>query len=108
MAWRPTCWMTDSNSEIAGLLNLGPKSATWLNAAGIYTKSDLEETGAVRAFLKVKTAGYKPSLNLLYALEGALTGTRWDKLSGVVKSQLLLEFDAIEDFNKSCAINSSE
>ena len=54
------------------LRNIGPKSAAWLRQVGLRTRADLEGVGAVEAFMRVKRAGFKPSLNLLYALEGAL------------------------------------
>uniref|UniRef100_UPI00035E264F TfoX/Sxy family protein n=1 Tax=Xanthomonas sp. SHU 199 TaxID=1591174 RepID=UPI00035E264F len=59
------------------LRNIGPKSAAWLRQVGVRTQQDLEAAGAVGAFVKVKRAGFKPSLNLLYSLEGALSGCHW-------------------------------
>ena len=56
----------------AGLRNIGPKSAAWLRQVGLHQSEDLVAAGAVQAFLKVRRAGFKPSLNLLYSLEGAL------------------------------------
>ena len=58
------------------LKNVGPKSAAWLRQVGVRTMDDLAALGAVAAFIKVKRAGFKPSLNLLYALEGALIVAR--------------------------------
>lgn len=70
------------------LQNLGPKSAAWLRAVGITTRAELERLGSVRAFLRVEEAGYAASLNLLYALEGALLELRHDRLSDAVKANL--------------------
>ena len=36
----------------------------------------------------MKARGHAASLNLLYALEGALLGLRWDRLPAVVKENL--------------------
>ena len=69
------------DSELARLCNLGPVSAGWLESAGIRTEAELRALGALEAFRRVAMhrAG-DVSLNLLYALDGALRGERWDKL----------------------------
>lgn len=74
--------------------NIGPKSAAWLRQVGIKNRADLEQTGPVEAFLKIKRAGFKPSLNLLYALAGALENCHWSRLPHERKSTLLLSIDA--------------
>lgn len=71
------------------LLNLGPVSLRWLADVGIHSRAELERAGSVGAFKKVAEAGHKPSVNLLYALEGALQDLRWDRLSAEVKQNLL-------------------
>ncbi|MCW0369059.1 hypothetical protein NB717_001799 [Xanthomonas sacchari] len=75
------------------LRNIGPKSAAWLRQVGVRTQQDLETAGAVGAFVKVKRAGFKPSLNLLYSLEGALSGCHWQELSEARRAQLLGELE---------------
>jgi DNA transformation protein len=68
-------------SELAALWNLGPVSAGWLEAAGIRTAAELHRLGAVEAFRRVAIHRLGDvSFNLLYALEGALRGVRWDHL----------------------------
>ena len=62
------------------LRNIGPKSAAWLRQVGLRTPEDLAAAGPVEAFMRVKRAGFKPSLNLLYALEGALIGCHWQQV----------------------------
>lgn len=59
------------------LRNVGPKSAAWLRQVGLRSAEDLIAIGAVEAFMKVRRAGFKPSLNLLYSLEGALLNCHW-------------------------------
>lgn len=76
------------------LVNLGPVSSRWLAEVGIHRRADLIRLGPVEAYLKVKAAGHKPSLNLLWALAGAERGLRWSKLSEADRHQLLLELDA--------------
>ena len=63
------------------LRNIGPKSAAWLRQVGLRSADDLVAAGSVHAFLKVRRAGFKPSLNLLYALEGALLDCHWHDAS---------------------------
>jgi len=76
------------------LKNLGPVSTRWLATVGIRRRADLIRLGPVEAYLRVKAAGHKPSLNLLWALAGAERGLRWNKLSQEDRHQLLLELDA--------------
>jgi hypothetical protein len=78
-------------------LNVGPKSAAWLRQVGVRTMDDLTALGSVAAFAKVRKAGFKPSLNLLYSLEGALRGCHWTALSPDEKTRLVTEANAIED-----------
>jgi len=84
------------SDEIESLLNLGPKSAEWLTAVGIRSRDDLEKLGVVEAYWRVKQAGYDASLNLLYALAGAVSNTHWNKLSHDEKHRLMIELDARE------------
>jgi predicted flap endonuclease-1-like 5' DNA nuclease len=64
-------------SSIAALPNLGPKSAQMLAAAGITSLAQLRRLGAVEAYVRARQADRGASLNLLYALEGALHGAHW-------------------------------
>ena len=76
------------------LRNVGPKSAAWLRQVGVRTQDDLVSLGAVAAFVKVKRAGFRPSLNLLYALEGALLGCHWQQVPEERRGELLLAAEA--------------
>lgn len=77
------------------LRNIGPKSAAWLRQVGLRSEQDLIATGAVGAFMKVKRAGFKPSLNLLYSLEGALLGCHWQDVSEARRQQLVAAYEAV-------------
>ncbi len=60
--------------EVDALRNLGQKSRFWLAGVGITNVEQLRKVGAPTAYGLVKyNFGAGPSLNLLYALEGALT-----------------------------------
>ena len=70
------------------LRNIGPKSAAWLRQVGLRSREDLLAIGAAEAFVKVRRAGFKPSLNLLYSLEGALLDCHWQEVPEARRSEL--------------------
>lgn len=76
------------------LRNIGPKSAAWLRQVGLRTRADLTALGAVGAFMKVRRAGFKPSLNMLYSLEGALQDCHWQDISDARRQQLISDYEA--------------
>jgi DNA transformation protein and related proteins len=75
------------------LPNLGPASAAMLQAAGITTLEQLRGLGAVAAYEQVRRSGARVSLNLLWALEGALTGLPWQTVAREHRTSLLLALD---------------
>ncbi|MEO8459366.1 MAG: TfoX/Sxy family protein [Dokdonella sp.] len=79
--------------------NVGPKSAAWLRQVGVRTLDDLRETGPVATFLKVKRAGFRPSLNLLYSMAGALEDCHWTDLNETTRQALLTEYEAANAAN---------
>jgi len=82
---------------ISQLPNLGPKSQAALAAAGITTVPQLRSLGSVVAYAKAKQAGASVSLNLLWALEGALTGLPWQVVAREHRTSLLLALEQRED-----------
>lgn len=76
------------------LRNIGPKSAAWLRQVGLRTREDLEAAGPVDAFMRVKRAGFKPSLNMLYALEGALQDCHWQEVPEARRVELVSAAEA--------------
>lgn len=87
------------SSRDTKIRNVGPKSAAWLRQVGVRTTEDLARIGPVEAFLKVKRAGFRPSLNLLYSMAGALADCHWAELPEEQKQELLLTLDAAESAN---------
>ena len=79
--------------------NVGPKSAAWLRQVGVRETEDLARIGPVEAFLKVKRAGFRPSLNLLYSMAGALADCHWADLPEERKQELLAALGAAESAN---------
>lgn len=76
------------------LRNIGPKSAAWLRQVGLHSPADLAAAGPVAAFMKVRRAGFKPSLNLLYSLEGALQDCHWQDVPEARRQQLVADYEA--------------
>lgn len=76
------------------LRNVGPKSAAWLRQVGLRTRADLEAVGAVDAYMRVRRAGFKPSMNLLYALEGALLDCHWQEVPQPRREELVAAAEA--------------
>jgi len=70
------------------LLNLGPVSRRWLAGVGVRSQRDLERLGAAAAYVRVRDAGFAPSLNLLWALQGAIDGVHWTMVPPRVRDQL--------------------
>lgn len=58
--------------RIRDLRNLGPRAERWLADAGIHSTEELRRRGALEAYLAVRRAGGTESLNMLWALAGAL------------------------------------
>lgn len=71
-----------------GLRNIGPTSARWLEAVGVHGRDDLERLGVVETFLRVRDAGFGASLNLLWALQGAVMDLHWAEVPAEIKERL--------------------
>ena len=94
--------------ELASLKNLGPKSQALLAAAGITSFEKLRQLGAVRAYARVKASGVnKASLNLLWALEGALSSEHWQVVAREHRLSLLLALEALQSRQTSTTVSSS-
>src|SRR5688572_21790442 len=74
--------------------NIGPKSAAWLRQVGLRTLEDVAAIGTVEAFMRVRRAGFKPGLNLLYAIEGALHDCHWQEVSEQRRQELVAAAEA--------------
>ncbi len=84
-----------TEQAIADLQGLGPKSQAMLEGAGIRTVAQLKRLGSVRAYARVKATGANASLNLLWAMEGALTGLPWQVVARDHRLSLLLALEAL-------------
>jgi DNA-3-methyladenine glycosylase I len=81
--------MPTKHRTLQALENLGPTSIRWLNTIGVHTDRDLEQLGSIDAYRLLKNHGFKASLNLVYAIEGALRGCAWQRLPSKLKSELM-------------------
>jgi hypothetical protein len=58
--------------RICDLRNLGPRAEALLATVGIRSSRELRERGALEAYFALRRAGHGRSLNMLWALVGAL------------------------------------
>ncbi len=86
-------------ASVADLPNLGPKSAALLEQIGIRTVAQLRQRGAVAAYATVRQKTPSASLNLLWAIEGALSGISWQVVAREHRTSLLLALEQFESGN---------
>ena len=87
--------------RLRDLRNLGVRSEQLLAGIGIRTAEDLRRRGAVQSYVDLKRVKGRASLNLLWALAGALEpwpeGTHWREISrGEARLSLLLAVEDLE------------
>lgn len=80
-------------STLSELKNIGKVTERWLNGIGIYGEADLRRMGAVQAYQKIRASEASATVNLLYALQGALSGTHWNDLPLPIKETLRRQAD---------------
>jgi DNA transformation protein len=78
---------------VTDIPNLGPKSQQILATTGITTFEQLKRMGSVAAYAKAKSTQANVSLNLLWALEGALAGLPWQQVVRLHRTSLLLSLE---------------
>jgi len=81
--------MVESES-LSALIGLGSKSQEMLARAGATSVARLRDVGAVEPYVLAERAIPGASLNLLWALEGALCGEPWQKLARIHRTSFLL------------------
>jgi len=73
---------------LSELPNIGPELEQRLRSVGINTPADLADIGSVEILKRLDVINTPGCTNMLYALEGAIRGTRWHGLSVEVKRDL--------------------
>ncbi|MDE6997958.1 MAG: TfoX/Sxy family protein [Oscillospiraceae bacterium] len=82
--------------KLTDLPNIGPRLAERLTQAGIGTPDQLRETGAEKAFLRIRTqVDAAACLHALEALAGAAAGVRKSLLPPERKAELKTWFRAL-------------
>jgi len=74
--------------------NIGKVSRTWLRAIELHTLDDLKRCGSVAAYRMIKSMQPKATLNLLWALEGAILDIDWREIPDTRKRELLSRLDS--------------
>jgi DNA transformation protein len=90
---RPDAAPAKPAPRLRELANLGPKSEAVLRRVGVRTLGQLRELGSVHVYCRAKALEPSVTLNLLWALEGAILGVPWQEVAKVHRSSLLLALD---------------
>jgi DNA transformation protein len=82
-----------SGARLTELSGIGPATAEWLMRAGFADTDALRKAGSVNAYQRCLQAGHPENLNLLWALDGALTGRDWREVARTERERLLFALD---------------
>lgn len=78
-------------TSLSGRINIGKDTEAKLIEAGIDSFEKLVELGSEQSFLRLQAFDPGACINLLYGLEGAIEGIKWNEISQQ-KKQALLQF----------------
>jgi len=76
-------------NDLSTLMNIGKDTEAKLRQVGIDSAAKLKEIGSEQAFIRLQTIDPGACLNLLYGLDGAVNGIKWNSLSPERKRTLL-------------------
>jgi DNA transformation protein and related proteins len=76
------------SSNLSKVINIGKDTETKLKLVGIDSFEKLVSIGAEQAFIRLQTLDPGACLSLLYGLQGAVEGTKWNELSPEKKQEL--------------------
>lgn len=82
-------------SPLAALRGLGPASAAALAAVGIGTAAQLRDADPFELYALLKRRDPRTSLNLLYALIGAIEDRDWREVARRERTSILLRLEAM-------------
>ena len=83
----------ENQNPLTQLPNIGCVVAEKLSQAGINTPEELIAIGSEQAFIRLQTIDSSACFSMLQALEGAVQGVRWHKLTKERKAQLKAFYD---------------
>ncbi|MBP1644777.1 MAG: TfoX protein [Bacteroidetes bacterium] len=75
-------------NDLTKFQNIGKETARKLNEAGIDSYETLVHLGTEQAFRKLKSKYPNICINLLYSLEGAIEGIKWNQIPKERKLEL--------------------
>lgn len=78
-------------NDLKSRINIGKDTESKLIQVGIDSFEKLASIGSEQAFLRLQAIDPGACLNLLYGLEGAIEGIKWNELPAS-KKQALLQF----------------
>ena len=78
-------------NDLKNRINIGKDTESKLIQVGIDSFKELETIGSEQAFLRLQVIDPGACLSLLYGLEGAIEGVKWNELS-IEKKKELQEF----------------
>lgn len=82
--------------ELSALPNLGKVVEKRLNEVNINTVEELMAAGSREAFLRLRSKDPGACINMLYGLEGAVSGIRWHHLEAETKRSLKQFYDSLQ------------
>lgn len=89
----PDTTPTATSLAPATLRNLGPQSMRWLKELGIGDVAQLRDRDPVEVYAALKARNPKVSLNMLYALIGAVEDMDWRDVQRTRRTALLMRLD---------------
>lgn len=95
-SWRVGTKPPAAPSDLAALDYLGPRSVEMLGLAGIRSQAQLRELGSVVAYARTKAVCPQVTLNLLWALEGALSQRPWQEVAEHDRASLLMALEDVQ------------
>jgi DNA transformation protein len=72
--------------------NIGPVLAGKLKQIGVRALADLIEMGSIEATIRIGASDLSACFNMLYALEGAISGIRWHDIPKGDREKLKADF----------------
>ncbi len=80
-------------APVSSLRGLGPKSGAVLARVGIHGARQLREHDPFEVYRRLKEAVPGTSLNMLYALLGAIEGRHWQDIQRERRTEILLRLE---------------
>jgi DNA transformation protein and related proteins len=75
--------------DLSKIPNIGKDTEEKLLQAGIDSYEKLAELGSEQVFIRLQTIDPGACINLLYGIDGAIEGIKWNQLSPQRKKQLI-------------------